>query len=219
MRSDVAEQERLNDLLRELAAHDARAEPPARVERAVMKQRMERLVTGRSTATARPALPGHRRGWLPARVALGVAGVAAALLIAAWAATRPTDRTGPAEPRPEESSAVVQVESIPHLAPAEARPLPVNAEEQPSPAAPNRATPRRTGIQPVAGEAGPFVRLLPMMEQELGTIRLARVRLPDQAVRTLGLGARTPLSGIDGFVEADVLLGEDGVARAIRFVR
>jgi hypothetical protein len=58
-----------------------------------------------------------------------------------------------------------------------------------------------------------------MMEQELGTIRLARVRLPDQAVRTLGLDARAPLPGVDGFVEADVLLGEDGLARAIRFVR
>ena len=58
-----------------------------------------------------------------------------------------------------------------------------------------------------------------MTQEELGTIRLARVRLRGQAARTLGLEARMPLPGADGFVEADVLLGEDGLARAIRFVR
>ena len=66
-------------------------------------------------------------------------------------------------------------------------------------------------------EVEPFVRLLPMTEQELHTkIRLARVRLRGQAAQTLGLEARMPLPGADGFVEADVLLGEDGLARAIR---
>lgn len=219
MRRDVVEQERLNDLLRELAAHDARAEPSARVERAVMNRRGERFATRRSAVAAQqPALPDHRPGWLPARVSLGVAGAAAALLLVAWAGTRPVEPTGTVEPTRQGTSAVVQADSIPPVAPAE-EPLPANSEEQPSPTAPSSVAPARAGIQPVAGEVEPFVRLLPMMEQELGTIRLARVRLPDQAVRTLGLDARAPLPGVDGFVEADVLLGEDGLARAIRFVR
>jgi len=83
----------------------------------------------------------------------------------------------------------------------------------------NDVAPARDVSAPATAEVEPFVRLLPMTQEELGTIRLARVRLRGQAARTLGLEARMPLPGADGFVEADVLLGEDGLARAIRFVR
>ena len=219
MSSDVAEQAQLDELLRELAAHDARAEPAARVERAVMDRRMELFATPATGGGRATSSRDRRPRWMPARVSLGVAGIAAALLLVAWAGTRPMEPAGPVEPTLEGTSTVVRAESIAPVAPAEAQPLPANSEERPSHAAPSSVAPARAGIQPVAGEVEPFVRLLPMMAQELGTIRLARVRLPDQAVRTLGLDVRAPLPGVDGFVEADVLLGEDGLARAIRFVR
>jgi hypothetical protein len=64
-----------------------------------------------------------------------------------------------------------------------------------------------------------FVRLLPITEHDLGSIRVARVRLPGPAARALGLDARTATLGTAAFVEADVLLGEDGMARAIRVVQ
>jgi hypothetical protein len=65
----------------------------------------------------------------------------------------------------------------------------------------------------------PFVGLLPVTAQELGTMRLARVRLRGPAASALGLYGPMPTPGADGFIEADVLLGEDGLARAIRFMR
>jgi hypothetical protein len=68
------------------------------------------------------------------------------------------------------------------------------------------------------GQLGSFVRLLPITEHDLGSIRVARVRLPGQAVRALGLEAQPTSFGTAEFVEADVLLGEDGMARAIRVV-
>jgi hypothetical protein len=219
MRRDVVEQERLNDLLRELAAHDARAEPSSRVERAVMKRRMEGFATGRSAVAVPPALSDHRPRRLAARVAMGVVGVAAALLVVAWAGTGRMEPREPVVPTLEGTSTVVPAESVPLVAPAEAQRVPLNSKEQPSATAPSRVARAGAGVQPFAAEVEPFVRLLPLMEEELGTIRLARVRLPDQAIRTLGLDIRTPLPGVDGFVEADVLLGEDGLARAIRFVR
>lgn len=79
--------------------------------------------------------------------------------------------------------------------------------------------PATTAVRAAPEDIEPFVRLLPITEQELTGIRLARVRMRGQAAQTLGLDLRIPLPGADGFVEADVLLGEDGLARAIRFVR
>jgi hypothetical protein len=55
------------------------------------------------------------------------------------------------------------------------------------------------------------------MDEEIGALRIARVRLRGPAAAVLGLDGRLPPMGPDEFVEADVLLGEDGLARAIRF--
>ena len=58
-----------------------------------------------------------------------------------------------------------------------------------------------------------FVPLMPMSPQELaGPFQLVRVQMPRAS---LG-GLRLPLDHPSELVEADVLLGEDGMARAIR---
>lgn len=46
--------------------------------------------------------------------------------------------------------------------------------------------------------------------------QLVRISLPRSAMRVAGLPVRE--DELDGRVQADVLVGEDGVARAIRFV-
>ena len=69
-----------------------------------------------------------------------------------------------------------------------------------------------TPIAPVLS-ADDFVPLLPLTEQELtGSFQLVRVQMPRASLGTL----RSPLERPDELVEADVLLGADGMARAIR---
>jgi hypothetical protein len=58
-----------------------------------------------------------------------------------------------------------------------------------------------------------FVPLMPMTEQELrGSFQLVRVQMPRASLGAL----RSPLDHPNELVEADVLMGEDGMARAIR---
>jgi hypothetical protein len=58
-----------------------------------------------------------------------------------------------------------------------------------------------------------FVPLLPITEQELrGSFQIVRVQMPNASLGPL----RSPLQSPNDLVEADVLLGEDGRARAIR---
>lgn len=51
--------------------------------------------------------------------------------------------------------------------------------------------------------------------EEMHSGRLVRVTLPADAPDYFGL----PMGGRSGPVEADVLLGDDGIARAVRFIR
>jgi hypothetical protein len=69
--------------------------------------------------------------------------------------------------------------------------------------------------QEVATEFIPLGQAPPYTQAEEG--HLVRVELPRSALASFGLpvNAEAP----NGRVKADVLLGQDGVARAIRFVR
>lgn len=66
-------------------------------------------------------------------------------------------------------------------------------------------------------DANAFVELAPTTVQDVDTVRLVRVRLPEAALRHLSITPPGPPR--EGFVQADVLLGDDGFARAIRIVR
>jgi hypothetical protein len=66
---------------------------------------------------------------------------------------------------------------------------------------------------PITQSLDEFVPLMPMTEQELtGPFQLVRVQMPRASLGAL----RSPLEHPNELVEADVLLGEDGMARAIR---
>jgi hypothetical protein len=81
-----------------------------------------------------------------------------------------------------------------------------------------RLTPENT--PPAPGAASPlatstieFVPLMPITEHELtGSFQIVRVQMPSASLGAL----RSPLAQPNEMVEADVLLGEDGRARAIR---
>jgi hypothetical protein len=78
---------------------------------------------------------------------------------------------------------------------------------------PNRLTPNAQRLAPNAQSPIDFVPLMPMSERELaGPFQILRVQMPRAS-----LGALTsPFDYPNEIVEADLLLGEDGMARAIR---
>jgi hypothetical protein len=173
-----------------------------------------------SGETPRLTPPDALRAWHVSRSWLGVAGVAAALLLAAWAGTRPTRPAAVIEERrnarafmtPTEPSGLETADAVPPLDARSADPSSTRVVSRESALEPPAAP-------PVTRVVESFLPLLPMTDGEFGIVRLARVRLPGRAADALGFDLWTPAPGADGFVEADVLLGEDGMARAIRFVR
>ncbi|MDT5268688.1 MAG: hypothetical protein QOH49_874 [Acidobacteriota bacterium] len=78
---------------------------------------------------------------------------------------------------------------------------------------PEQATDARA--QEVATEFIPLMQAGPYTQAEEG--HLVRVELPRSALASFGLPVNAEASG--GRVKADVLMGQDGIARAIRFVR
>ena len=81
------------------------------------------------------------------------------------------------------------------------------------PTLPTRPTPPTLPTRPTPPTLDEFVPLMPMTAQELaGPFQLVRVQMPRSSLGAL----RLPLDHPSELVEADVLLGEDGLARAIR---
>jgi hypothetical protein len=73
----------------------------------------------------------------------------------------------------------------------------------------------QTSAQEIATEFIPLMQGGRYAQSEGG--HLVRVELPRSALASFGLPVSTEQSG--GRIKADVLLGEDGIARAIRFVQ
>jgi hypothetical protein len=217
MAREPFEQTRLREQLRDLAIHDAGAEPSQAVENEVLRQ-----WAARTASRPRPAsfLRRDRRAGWARGLAASAAALAAVWLLAAWLRTEPAAPRTDTEASPHARAAVAgEIEEVaptgaagpdPAAIPAPAAPVTMPARE----AASLAAAPTRVDVG-----AEPFVGLLPLLDQEIGALRLARVRLRGPAATLLGLDGRLPAAGPEGFVEADVLLGEDGLARAIRFTR
>jgi hypothetical protein len=186
----LARERRVSEALRALAAATASAAPSAALERRLMA----------ACAGRKPAAQPH---WL----ALAAAAAAIVVAVVLWrSATTP-----PAQP---------QTEPIARSTPAIDRPA-----EQPRPTAAavsagNTAARRHRGSRasttPAAVNDGAFIVLpaaIGLPDFESGVI--VRMELPQAALPAYGLeivpGAKMP-------VEADLLIGQDGQARAIRLV-
>jgi hypothetical protein len=199
------------------------------------------------TAAGREVVPvsGHApaRRWSWAKT-FAAASMAAAASLALFLLVRPDAAPQHApvqramiEPPPGSNgggpSAVVQNSSSESVEGAEPSPAPeIVRERAPRPASAPRARatnaayetsrgPSRpaqasdTRAQEVATEFIPLVNAGPYTQAEEG--HLVRVELPRSALASFGLPVSAEASG--GSVKADVLMGQDGVARAIRFVR
>jgi len=134
----------------------------------------------------------RRNRWL-----VGAAAVAAAIILAIWM------RPAPSRPAPVQA----HVEKPPVV-------TPVIKEPAPEPVKPAAArSSHRHGA-----EVAVFYRL-PDIDQlaPLESARIVRVELPVSSLRLMGFQvSEDPASSA---IQADVLLGQDGLARAVRFVQ
>lgn len=176
-------------------AEDRAAMPPASLEARVLAAvRRGPVPPRRWSARAAPIAAG-----LAAAVLLGTA----ATLVIRW--PRPATLGDVVQTRPQPSTGVVP---------------PRQSVDRPSP--PKSVPTRRRHTRRVSSP--PFEALPPALMTlaaapigDSEPLQLVRVRLPREALQTLGLDV--PIADADGTVDVDVLVGEDGLARDIRHVR
>jgi hypothetical protein len=243
----LADERALSVGLRALAAGMRTAEAPARVETALLSAFRARAAEGASdTAAGREVVPAS--GQAPARrlswaKTFAVASLAAAASLALFVLVRPyapqyipvqrtmiepppdSNGVGSSAPTVAQSTSSQDVEEgvEPSPTPGEVRVMPPRQTFIPRPRAVN-ASYNRGGLarpaqaadaQEVATEFIPLVQAGPYTQAEEG--HLVRVELPRSALASFGLPVNAEAAG--DRVKADVLMGQDGVARAIRFVR
>jgi hypothetical protein len=243
----LADERALSVGLRALAAGMRTAEAPARVETALLSAFRARAAEGSSdTAAGREVVPAS--GQAPARrlswaKTFAVASLAAAASLALFVLVRPdaprhapvqramiepppdSNGVGPSTPSLAQSTSSQDVEEgvEPSATPGEVRVTPPRQTFIPRPRAVN-ASYNRGGLarptqaadaQEVATEFIPLVQAGPYTQAEEG--HLVRIELPRSALASFGLPVNAETAG--DRVKADVLMGQDGVARAIRFVR
>ncbi len=194
--ADIDQERLLNDLLRGIADEDRQLEA-RHVEARVLE-------ACRAHASARVPSSLYRR-------AVVICAVAAAVALVAVATLRP--RTVPGRDAVQTKPSVTEEVVASHETAPPPAPARKSRRPKPSPPAPAVVT-AETSEQPVLPEAPiEFVPLMPMTPQELtGSFQIVRVQMPRASLGPL----RSPLEPPSELVEADVLLGEDGTARAIR---
>jgi hypothetical protein len=195
--SDANEERLLTALLREIADADAAAAAPEDLEQRTLSL-WERSRLGDVTRTGMPS---------GGRVKPALALAAAVLLLVGGSIHVRSGRTG-SPPRtadvistaPEQVIAASTAPEVPSIAP---QPVALSAKRSTRPP----ASPKSVTVD--------FVPLVPMAAEELsGSFQIVRVQMSRAALRALA-SAVDP-GRVDDPVQADLLLGEDGMARAIR---
>jgi hypothetical protein len=180
--------------LKALAKDDENLQAPPRIEDFLLGAFRERT-------RRRP------RGWW----SVGWAAAAATVAIAAWlVAEHPWASSGsPARPKIQ---AVAPAATSHSASPVSAIKGQNETAEALAPGKSSRPVPQRVA----ADTASDFIALSPS-SYPLGDLMVVRVELPRSAPALVGL----PIPGgdVSGTVTADVVLGQDGMARAIRFVQ
>lgn len=220
--------------LAEMARSAAPLVAPAHVEQALrMAFREQHQASG-------PAPARFSLGWR-ARFALAAAAAGAVVAVSFWVSTnRVTTRPEPApttiaqdparepvaeSPAPDRSATLPRVETqrLPPEEETERASRPANPPRHKEPPAALSADRDQDPAAPIAAVVPPIREIttdfLPLVyggDLSGQGLQLVRVRLPRDALGYFGL----PAHGFSGErIPADVLLGEDGTARAVRFVR
>lgn len=245
----LADERSLSVGLRALAAEMKTAEAPARTEAALLAAFRARAASAVAEGSNEAAavsngvpMSGHApvRRWSWAKT-IAVASMAAAASLALFVLVQPsaprhapaqramiveppTNLSGgpPAVAQQKQSQADTEVVAP---APVEAKVVGSRPAFTPRPRAANVSYHEGRGSRPALADAGrsqevatefiPLVQAEPYAQAEEG--HLVRVELPRSALVSFGLPVNVEAPG--GRVKADVLMGQDGIARAIRFVR
>jgi hypothetical protein len=205
--ADTHEEQLLTGLLRDLAREDGRLDA-AHLEARVLES---------ASIDARP-VSRSRVKWIALPVAAVMVVAIAATVRRGPAIVAPEHRAGDTDRSTEAVRAADDAASRPARNPParrhQVRPAPAEPSVAEVPAAPE-PSPSLPIAPPTAAadRAIEFVPLTPIAEQELtGSFQIVRVQIPGASLGAL----RPPHEQPGALVEADVLLGEDGRARAIR---
>lgn len=204
--------------LRYVASVDAQEQAPARVEALLIAAFRER----HSASLPVPAIaPAASRRWL--YIAAGVAASALiAILISLIAMqTRNAETSSPEEAKTHQEAPAGAQTPSPEPAPEKhvvsGNPKrggrPIKPVIRSKPTAPDANVPRRE--VEIATDFFPLVNRESLNQLDSG--QLVRVELPRSALMSFGLPMNMERAGER--IKADVVVGEDGLARAIRFVR
>jgi hypothetical protein len=200
--------------VRAVVAEMAGEEPPARVDAALLAAfRAQTAAAATSTVIPIQSRAGRWSSWKLAAAAAGIL-----LLISAMAVFW---RSASSHKPQQEKHAVLPAPGASPTSPKLAEP-PVGrdkvAVDQPE-SRPKRG--RRRAPVNGSDEAEVVTRFFPLREGEdltaLESLQLVRVELPGSALSEVGLPVDPET--VNEPVKADVVLGQDGLARAIRFVR
>lgn len=201
--ADSNETQRLNDLLGDIAREDADLE---------VRHLEMRVMAAAAAARSTPrGADSSKLRYLT--IAAAVAAAVAPLLYF----VNPAPRVIGAMPERAATSKQVgasaepPVIARPHLS-APAEPLMTSARRTRETRRPPRTSPAPTTQAPPAS-SDEFVPLMPMTDDEIaGPFQVVRVQMPRASLGPL----RSPFERPNELIQADVLLGEDGMARAIR---
>jgi hypothetical protein len=209
----------LSDLLRDIAREDARLDAAHLETRVIEASASDRAILPSFGAT------GLMRWAIAATVAAAALVPAVFWLRVQEPVTRgvkvdvteevvgQTNRGGPAEANgPARTNRPAKAGHVPQIATSTViKSAPIVAAVGQSPVTQSPIAP--IAQSPITPSLDEFVPLMPMTERELsGPFQLVRVQMPRASLGAL----QSPLELPNELVEADVLLGEDGMARAIR---
>jgi len=208
----LAEERALLARVRAVAAELAGEEPPARVDAALLAAfRAQTAATASSTVIPALGRPRHWSSWKLAAVAAGIL-ILISVMAIFWKSTNSR-----APSREERAVSPAPVNTPGHrAAPPDGRDQ--TATEQPK-NLPKRV--RRRAPVDSLDEVEVVTRFFPLREGEdlttLDSLQVVRVELPGSALGEVGFPVDPETANEP--VKADVVLGQDGLARAIRFVR
>ena len=209
----LAQERALLARVRAVVVDMAGEEPPARVDALLLAAfRAQTVATASSTVIPAQGGVGRLLSWKLAAVAAGIL-----ILISVMAFWR---SEGSHKPQREER-AVLPTPGVSPTSPKVAEP-PVGRDQVAAerPKNPPKRARRRASVDS-SDEVEVVTRFFPLREGEdltmLESLQLVRVELPGSALSEVGLPVDPETANEP--VKADVVLGQDGLARAIRFVR
>jgi hypothetical protein len=191
----------------ELAGEQA----PTRVETALLLAFHEREKQASGWRVLRTAQMRGRARWMWATAAAAVLAIVSSIVVSRLEAPTANETHRPEDPSSGTSSLIAPVRATVPTANPDKNP----ADER------REMRGRRSIRQPRPDVSEIATDFMPLLEGDdlasLDSSQLVRVELPGSALIAVGLPVDAEMA--DARVKADVLLGHDGLARAIRFVR